>query len=589
MTVPIEHYGLIGDGETAALISNEGSIDWLCLPRFDSAACCCALLGTADHGHWTIAPEQALTQSRQRYQPDTVVLETDLTTDDGTIRLIDFMPIRCGNPVLVRIVTGLDGQVPVRSNAALRFDYGNMSPWIIRQRDTAIMRVGPDEVVLRGSETFEIVESEISSRFLVTKGSQHFFILTYGDEDTAISQAIEPDIALAKTKAYWRNWIGRSRYSGPYADAMRRSLLTLKSLIHRPTGGLVAAPTSSLPELPGGKMNWDYRYCWLRDAAFAVSAFVDCGYLDEASAWRDWILRAVAGEPEKMKTMYRVDGSRRLDEVELPWLPGYRFAAPVHIGNSAAGQRQLDVFGELIRTLHAAESAGMARIEQGRQLEFAIVRHVERVWQQPDHGIWESRGEPRHYTYSKMMAWLALHKFLEGSGSQEIDDRERFRMQTLRARIHDVICREGFNSGLGSFTSYFGGTEIDASLLLLPKFGFLPAEDPRIAGTIKRIEDDLATNGLVHRHLTNDAVPEGAFLACSFWLAECLLAQNRRSDAIAAIEAALAVAGPLGLLSEEYNVAAQSLSGNFPQALSHLALIHALLALTRFDRNGDRS
>ena len=331
-------------------------------------------------------------------------------------------------------------------------------------------------------------------------------------------------------------------------------------------------------------MNWDYRYCWLRDAAFAVTAFVECGYLEEASSWRDWVMRAVAGEPDKMQIMYRVDGSRRLDEAVLPWLPGYRFAKPVRIGNAAAGQRQLDVFGELIRTLHASEQAGMERVEQGRHLEAAIVRHIERVWDLPDQGLWESRGEPRHFTYSKVMAWLALERFLKGRGGEELADAERERTGALCSHIRDVICREGFDAGLGSFTSFFGGQEIDASLLLLPKVGFLPADDERMAGTIALIEKRLVEDGLVRRRLTSDLVPEGAFLACSFWLAECQLGQNRRSAAAATIERALSTRSRLGLLSEQYNTASVELTGNYPQALSHLALIHAVLALARFDK-----
>ena len=584
MTIPLEDFGMIGDGETVALVSTHGSIDWLCLPRFDSPACCSALLGTAEHGHWTISPEGPIVHAEQRYQSDTMVLETDLTSSSGAIRLTDFMPIRAGAPVLIRMVTGLSGTVHARLEAAFRFDYGNMPPWVTGKACGAVMHVGPDEIILRGSEPLDIGGSNVSSRFVVTKESRHFFILTYrmrGEDAAALDT---PDRSLAETQAYWREWIGRFDKPLQYGEVVRRSLLILKALIHRPTGGLVAAPTTSLPEQPGGKMNWDYRYCWLRDAAFAVGAFVECGYLEEASAWRDWVLRAVAGEPDKMQIMYRVDGSRRLDEAPLPWLPGYRFAKPVRIGNSAAGQRQLDVFGELIRTLHASEQAGMERVEQGRHLETAIVRHVERVWNLPDQGLWESRGEPRHYTYSKVMAWLALEKFLKGRGSEELADAERERIRALCTHIHGVICREGFDAGLSSFTSYFGSQEVDASLLLLPKVGFLPADDERIAGTIALIEKTLVEDGLVRRHRMVDLVPEGAFLACSFWLAECQLGQNRRSAAVATIERALATRGRLGLLSEQYNIASGRLAGNYPQALSHLALVHAVLALSNFDR-----
>jgi GH15 family glucan-1,4-alpha-glucosidase len=589
MTIPLEHFGMIGDGETAALVSRQGSIDWLCLPRFDSPACCAALLGGSEHGHWTIAPEEPVLHAEQRYQPDTMILETDLTSAEGTVRLTDFMPIRSQNPVLVRIVTGLSGSVPTRLTAAFRFDYGNMPPWVTRQDNAAIMYVGPDKIILRGGEPLEVADGTVTSRFVTTEGSQRAFILTYCGLDDAGDEPVPAREALASTRAYWREWIGRFVGRVEHPEAVRRSLLTLKALIHRRTGGLVAAPTSSLPEQPGGNMNWDYRYCWLRDATYTLMALVDSGYLDEASAWREWIMRAVGGKPDKMQIMYRVDGSRRLDEAELPWLPGYRFAKPVRVGNAAAGQLQLDVFGELIRTLHASERAGMPRTDQGRQLEAAIVRHVEKIWVKPDQGIWESRGEPRHYVYSKVMTWAALHRFLEGKGGEELDSAERHRMEKVRDQIHEVTCREGFDRGQGSFTSYFGGREVDASLLLLPRVGFLPIEDERIAGTIALIEKTLVVDGLVRRHRMDALEPEGAFVACSFWLAECQLGQNRRSVAVGTLERALAVRSPLGLLSEQFDVISGRLSGNFPQALSHLALIQALLALAKFDERACRN
>lgn len=581
MTAPLEDYAMIGDGQTAALVSRHGSIDWLCLPRFDSPACCSALLGNAEHGRWSIAPEGMLEKAEHRYRKDTLILETDLSSAQGTIRITDFMPIRSGDPALVRIVTGLSGRVPTCLEAAFRFDYGKMPPWATKEGDDVVLEVGPDRIILQGSEKLQIRDGTVISRFVAEKDSRHVFILTHGASKDPHPVSDDPDSALEETQQSWREWIGRFNarsIAGEHADAVRRSLLTLKALVHRPTGGLVAAPTTSLPEQPGGALNWDYRYCWLRDATFTLSALVECGYLEEATAWRDWILRAVAGAPEKMQIMYRVDGSRRLDEAELSWLPGYRFARPVRLGNSAADQLQLDVFGELIGTLHASEQAGMERTEQGRHLEHAIIDYVERIWMEPDAGLWESRGEPRHYTYSKAMTWVALKRFLDGKGSEEISDEERRRMEALRDHIHEVICREGFNEGLGSFTSYFGGQEVDASLLLLPKVGFLPANDPRMAGTIALIEERLVDDGLVRRHLMNDLVPEGAFLACSFWLAECQLGLGRRSDAARTIDRALAVRSELGLLSEEYDVASRRLAGNYPQALSHLALIHGLIA-----------
>ena len=583
INTPIEDYAMIGDGETVALVSRGGSIDWFCLPRFDSPACCTALVGTTGHGRWSIGPDDAIEHSEHRYQENTLILETDLTTQLGTIRVTDFMPIRRHDPTLVRVVTGLSGSVPTGLEADFRFDYGNMPPWITKTTDGAVMHVGPDQVVLNGLINFDIVDHSIVSRFVVDENSRHVFVLTYGKAHEPPPEPIDAERALCDTQSFWREWIGSFDHTVPYADAVRRSLLTLKALIYRPTGGLIAAPTTSLPEQPGGSMNWDYRYCWLRDAAFTLETLIDCGFLKEATAWRDWLLRAVAGEPDKMQILYRVDGSRRLDEAELSWLPGYRFARPVRIGNAAAGQFQLDIYGELLRTLHTGEQAGMERTDQGRHLERAVIAHLERVWVDPDQGLWESRGEARHYTYSKVMAWVAVNRFLDGQGGEEISDDERKRLCTLRDYMHDMICREGFDAGLGSFTSYFGGREIDASLLLLPKVGFLAADDERMAGTIDRIEKELVVDGFVKRHHMNDLVPEGAFLACSFWLAECQLGQGRRSDAVKAIEKVLSARSDLGLLSEEYDVASRRLNGNYPQALSHLALVHAVLALEEFD------
>ncbi len=580
VTTALEDHGMIGNCESVALITRDGSIDWLCLPRFDSPACCAALLGNSDHGHWTIAPTGPVEKSDQRYQPDTMVLETDLTSAEGSIRITDFMPIDSPAPVLVRIVTGLSGKVRLRLDACLRFDYGRMPPWASRNGDVVELRVGADAVFLRGSCALQIERDTVCADFVVGAGDRHVFSLTWARSHEVEPPAIDVDAALADTQNYWRAWIGRFTRPLPHADAVRRSLLTLKALIHRETGGLIAAPTTSLPEKPGGALNWDYRFCWLRDATFALNALVECGYLDEATAWRDWILRAVAGAPDKMQIVYRVDGSRRLDEVELEWLPGYRFAHPVRIGNAAADQLQLDVWGELIRTLHDCDAAGMERTEQGRHLEHAIVRHVEKIWVEADQGLWESRGAPRHYTYSKVMAWVVFHRFLQGKGGAELPQDDRARLERLRDHIHAVVCAEGFETGLGAFTSYFGSPDVDASLLLLPKVGFLSANDPRMASTIALIEKRLTVDGLVMRNLPGERESQGAFLACSFWLAECQIEQGRTDDARQTIERVMAVRSRLGLLSEEYDTGSRRLSGNFPQTLSHLALIHAVLALS---------
>ncbi|RIY02604.1 glycoside hydrolase family 15 protein [Aureimonas flava] len=587
MTVPLEDYAMIGDGETVALVSRHGSVDWLCLPRFDSPACCAALLGDGRHGFWSIAPADEVLEARQGYRPDTMVLDTRLRCRDGTLLLTDFMPTRAGRPVLIRIAHALEGRVEIVSRAAFRFDYGNMPPWIVLEGQAIAMHVGPDKLALHGEAPAGVEGDAVVSRRTLEAGESCAFVLAYGRSDERVGDGVDARAALRDAEREGRDWIAGFRADGlAYPDAVRRSLLTLKALIHRPTGGLVAAPTTSLPEQPGGTMNWDYRYCWLRDAAFTLDAFVECGFLDEARCWRDWILRAVAGAPEKMQIMYRVDGSRRLDEAELPWLPGYRFARPVRVGNAAAGQLQLDVWGELVSALHIAERAGMERTDQGRHLEHAVVDHVARVWTEPDQGLWESRGEPRHYVYSKAMAWVVLDRFLRGRGGEELDDGRRRDLSALRDHMHATICTEGFDPGLDSFTAYFGGAEVDASLLLLPKIGFLPMSDPRMAGTLALVEARLVEGGLVRRHRMDAQVPEGAFLACSFWLAECRLGAGRRRDAVAAIEAAIAVAGPTGLLSEEYDTSSRRLTGNHPQALSHLALVQAVLALARFDGDG---
>ncbi len=590
MSLPLEWFGMIGDGESVALVSREGSIDWLCLPRFDSPACCAALLGTPEHGHWSIAPLEPVQQARQQYEPDTLVLQTELSCASGTIRLTDFMPPREQEPLVVRLVTGMAGRVAVQMNAALRFDYGRMAPWIARcsdDPDVMLLQVGPDEVSLHGvGAAAEITHDDVRERFELSPGERRVFVLRHRFFDRlagngrlrAPSQAEQ---ALEATRQYWRGWIGRLDRPTAFPAALRRSLLTLKALVHRPTGGLVAAATTSLPEKPGGKLNWDYRYCWLRDASFAVSALLECGFHDEAQAWRDWMLRAVAAEPEKMNIVYRVDGSRRLDEAELDWLPGYRFAQPVRIGNAAAAQFQLDVYGEVMNTLHLCEQAGLPDSAPLRWLQPQIAEHVRKVWTQPDQGLWESRGAPHHYTYSKVMAWVAIDRFLRSAGSGQIAAAERQAFEALRERIRAVVCKEGFDAGLGTFTSFFGGQEIDASLLLLPKLGFLPADEPRMAATIAAIEEQLMQGGLVYRSRSTDLVPEGAFVACTLWLAECQLLQGRRVQAQATIERVLGLTSDPGLLSEEYDVAGKRLAGNFPQTLSHIALVNALLALER--------
>ena len=593
MTLALERFALIGDGETAALVSDHGSIDWLCLPRFDSPACCASLIGSAQHGYWSIRPEAAITSASQCYESDSMVLRTEMRTAHGAVQLTDFMPIRDENPVVVRILEGLEGEVPVRITAALRFDYGRMPPWTFAERDGVTMQVGPDEVRLFGMLDPRLDGDQARARVVIGPGDREVFRLAYrafatGDSGRQLEAGFDTDTALADTLAFWREWIAQidpnTSSCDPFVGPLRRSLLILKALIHRRSGGLVAAPTTSLPEYAGGPMNWDYRYCWLRDASFTLNALVGSGYLKEAQAWRDWLLRAAAGAPQHLQIMYRVDGSRRLDEAEIDWLDGYRYSRPVRIGNAAADQFQLDVYGELLHTFDLAERVGMKRSEQGRRLERAVVMQVERVWTRPDHGLWERRGERRHYTYSKVMAWVALDRFLEGEGGASLactDGAEFERLKALRSHIHAVILIEGCDEGLGTFVEYFGGRTIDASLLLLPKVGFIDVDDERMAATIARIERELVVDGLVHRYPTLGRDPEGAFLACSFWLAECQLLQRRHDAARATIQSALDVASPTGLLAEEFDLASHRLAGNYPQALSHLALVNAVLAFGR--------
>ena len=580
MSKLIEDYGLIGDGETAALVGRDGSVDWLCWPRFDSDACLAALLGTEEHGSWTMAPT-ASAQVQRRYQPDTLVLETDFQTDSGTVRLTDFMPIREGSSVLVRIVMGLSGTVQLRTALNLRFDYGSLSPWLQRDGKTALARIGPDLVVLHAPVPLGGSEHVIEAEFEVGEGDELPFLLMYGASAEPAPGRIDANSALAKTQFYWRDWIGQFEKPVHWPEAVRRSLITLKALFYQPSGGIVAAPTTSLPEAPGGEMNWDYRYAWLRDSTFTLSALLSAGFEGEAVAWRDWLLRAVAGEPEKMRIMYRIDGGRRLEEWTVPWLPGYRWASPVRIGNAAAGQRQLDTYGELIDSIHLAAKAGVERSHQERKLEEAVVRHVEVIWQEPDQGLWEARGKPRQYVYSKVMAWVAVDRFLDSRAKTvDADPAILTHMDDLRDRIHAEVCREGYDAGLGTFVDYYGGQELDASLLLLPLVGFLPIADERIARTITAIERDLVESGLVRRSKARGPNPEGAFLACSCWLADCQALQNREEEARQTFARVLSVRSDLGLLAEEYNVAGHHLSGNFPQALSHLALVQTALNLS---------
>ena len=580
MSDPIEEYGLIGDGQTAALVHTSGSIDWLCLERFDSDACLAALLGTAENGRWKLAPVASARPSR-RYVEDTLILETEFETSSGRVRLTDFMPIRDKNPIMIRKVEGLRGRVAVCSELQLSFDYGSARPWLDIDGSRAVFRVGPDMAVLYAPSDLRCDGPTVLCEFELNQSEERTFTLIYGPSSEPEPPPIDAGRALIETREYWRKWIGRFDKQTEWAHAVRRSLITLKAMIYRPTGGMIAAPTTSLPERAGKGSNWDYRFCWIRDAAFTLIALVDAGYLSEARNWRDWLLRAVAGEPEKMRILYRVDGSRRLEEWTAKWLPGYRWTPPVRVGNQAAAQRQLDIFGELIDSIYISAQAGIERSKQEQELLEGIVRHVEATWRLPDNGLWESRGEPRQFVYSKVSAWVAVDRYVRHQETQgNPEDINLRRMRRLRSEMHDEICHEGYVPGLRHFVDYYGDDALDASLLLLPLLGFLPVEDERISQTIDAIERELVVDGLVHRKKPKQDRPEGAFLACTFWLADCQWMQGRHEAARGSFERAIAVANDLGLLAEEYDVRAKRFTGNFPQALSHVTLVRTALRLS---------
>ncbi len=579
MTRPLEDYGLIGDLETAALVSRSGSIDWLCLPRFDSDACCAALLGGEQHGFWRIGPAFDGWSLRRRYRDDTLLLESEFARGGNVVRLIDFMPPRDAAPTVIRIIEGQQGQVPLRLELSLRWDYGQITPWLEPREDAICAIVGPDMIAVRGPIPLHSTGAALNAEFTVSAGQRLAFSLAWAPSTAGMPPALEPERALAATEAYWRNWAGRFTFPTRWRGPVLRSLITLKALIHRPTGGLIAAPTTSLPEVIGGSANWDYRFCWLRDATFTVGALLNAGYHDEAVAWRDWMLRAIAGSPDRLRIMYRVDGGRHIPEWELPWLPGYEGSRPVRVGNAAAAQRQVDVHGELIEAMHLMDRAGLKRPAQGTALEQALIEQLETKWHDPGHGLWEDRGEPEQHVYSKVMAWAGIDRFLR-NGPVDLNPEIRQRLTGVRQQIHDEVCDKGYSSRRGHFVQRYGTEELDASLLLLAPSGFLPANDPRIENTIKAIRRELMIEGFVLRKPRSQAPHEGAFLACTCWLADCLSMQGRNDEAGELLEHVLAVRNDLGLLSEQYDPDRRRLCGNFPQALSHLALVNTALGLS---------
>ncbi len=581
MPLPISDYAMIGDCESAALVGRDGSIDWLCWPRFDSDACFAALLGTPDHGRWQVAPAGDGARVTRRYRPGTLILETDFETEAGAVRVIDFMPVREEEHVsdLVRIIVGLRGRVRMRMDLRIRFDYGRIVPWVARTGDGNLLRAiaGPHALILQTPLGHHGENLATVADFAVERGDRVPLVLAYGASHRAPPPTADPSAALAETEAFWRDWSGHCNYEGPWREAVVRSLITVKALTYRPTGGIVAAPTTSLPEKVGGSRNWDYRFCWLRDASFTLLSLINAGYRAEAEAWGDWLLRAIAGAPAQMQPVYGVAGEPRLDEVELPWLPGYRDSRPVRIGNGAYSQLQIDAFGSVMDTLDEARRAGLILREASGALQAQLIGQLESVWDEPDEGIWEVRGGRRHFVHARLMAWVAFDRAVISAEKFGLPGPvERWRR--LREEVRADILAHGWSRERGAFVQSYGGTALDASLLLMPIVGFLPPRDPRVLATTAAIERELMRDGLVLRYEPEEAEDgldgdEGAFLACSFWLVDNMILQGRHDEARAMYERLLSLRNDVGLLAEQYDWQAGEQVGNFPQAFSHFALI----------------
>ncbi len=585
MSARIEDYALIGDCETGALVGRDGSIDWLCFPRFDSPACFAALLGTPDHGRWLIAPAGEVRAVRRRYRAGTLVLETEFETAEGVATVIDCMPPRTKNPDIVRMVVGKRGKVRMCVELIIRMDYGSLVPWVRRTKRGLYAVGGPDALLLTTPVELTGENFRHVGEFTVSEGQRVPFILTWGPSHLPAPPQEDVEKEIDATEKCWREWSQRCTYEGEWHDPVVRSLITLKALTYAPTGGLVASVTTSLPECIGGVRNWDYRYCWLRDSTFALYALMMGGYAEEAKAWRQWLLRAVAGKPSQASIMYGVMGERRLPELTLDWLPGYEGSAPVRIGNAASQQFQLDVYGEVMDSLHFARKVGLEPDENTWNVQCALAKFVESAWCEPDEGIWEVRGPRRHFTHSKVMAWVALDRAVKAVDRCGLEGPAG-RWGEVRDKIHAEVCARGFDPQLGSFVQYYGGKELDASLLMIPLVGFLPATDPRMVNTVKKIEQELVYDGFVNRYTEApqvDGLPpgEGAFIACTFWLADNLALQGRRAEARDIFERMLAIRNEVGLLSEEYDRRRRRLVGNFPQAFSHVGLINTACNLSR--------
>ncbi len=575
----LEDYALIGDTQTAALVGRNGSVDWLCFPRFDSGACFAALLGDPANGRWLLAPEDpAARVVSRRYRPGTLVLETEWESAEGAVRVLDFMPPRGEAPDVVRLVEGLRGRVAMRSELIIRFDYGSVVPWV-RRREGGIHAVaGPDALDLRTPVELRGENLTTIATFAVAAGDEVPFVLTWHPSHEPAPRHVDAARAARETERWWTDWSERCTYQGRWREAVLTSLMALKALTYAPTGGIVAAATTSLPEQLGGVRNWDYRYCWLRDATFTLYALMLGGYVDEARAWRDWLLRAAAGQPEAMQIMYGPAGERRLLEYEVPWLSGYEGARPVRVGNAAAEQFQLDVYGEVLDTFHVARGAGLEAHAAGLGLERALVAYLETAWKEPDEGIWEVRDQRRHFVHSKVMAWTGVDRAIKAVERFGLDGPVD-RWRRLRSDIHEEVCRQGYDADRGTFVQSYGAEALDASLLLIPLVGFLPHDDPRARGTVAAIERELSHDGFIARYdtrLADDGLPpgEGVFLPCTFWLADNLALQGRQAEAEAIFERLLALRTDLGLLSEEYDVGEKRLVGNFPQAFTHVGLVN---------------
>lgn len=593
MTTRIEDYALIGDLGSAALVGRDGSIDWLCWPRFDSDACFAALLGSPEHGRWLIGPKHRTTKVTRRYRPNTLILETRFETEEGAATLVDFMPPREDNSHLCRLLVGERGTVELHGELVLRFGYGANVPWVTRiDADTMRAVAGPDMVVLHSSTPFHGEGLKTVGDFTIAAGETRAFSLSYALSHRDLPGPIDVAERLCFTEKYWLDWTSKNEIKSPWDEAVVRSLITLKALTYAPTGGMVAAATTSLPEQMGGVRNWDYRFCWLRDATLTLLALMNGGYYEEAENWRKWLLRAAAGSPNQIQIMYGIRGERRLTELEVAWLPGYENSRPVRIGNAAHHQLQVDIFGEIMDALHQAREGGLGLHEAGWDLERALLLHLEKIWTEPDEGIWEVRSGRQHFTYSKVMAWVAFDRAIKSAESHDLPGPVAH-WRALRQRIHDDVCERGYDAGLGSFVRAYGEKDFDASLLLLPIVGFLPPEDPRIRRTVEAVERALMRDGLLLRYDTvrsDDGLPpgEGVFLACSFWLVDAFLMIGRHEDARRLFAHLLTLRSDLGLLSEQYDPRTRRLVGNFPQAFSHLALVNTASNLSYYRKPAEQ-